>query len=418
MNRSESMTSSPAGHPPLRLGRRLLGIGAGVLAWMLYRGLSAHPDLAERMVGQGPLAELPRLLSLVTGWIPFALAELVIGAVLLRQLVGLVRGLADVRARRDPPGRAALRGGLRLAQDAGILIALFYLLWGFQYARPGVEAALGLPERGPIPRAELAQVAEALVERTNALYLALNGEADLGVPTPAPPIRPQVPALEAGWDRSVERWNLPDRFGQRHGAPKAFLLTPIVRWVQIAGMYFPYTGEALVMGDLPGPARGKDLAHEMAHQRGIARESDANTLAYLVTALSPDLHQRYSGALFLQRQLLSELAAVDPETTVALLESRLPGVQRDVDAIRDYWLRGRGPVGEIARRANDAMLRSHGIPEGVANYRGSVWVVVALAREFGLEAVLAPTAQDPGPTPFPSADLPLPDHGSTLPPRP
>ncbi len=417
MNRSERIATSPCGAPPLRLGRRLSGIGAGILAWLAYRGLAGRPELAERVVGQGPLAELPRVLSLVTGWLPFALAELVIAAVLLRQLVGLVRGLADVRARRDPPGRAALRGGLRLAQDAGVLIALFYLLWGFQYARPGVEATLGLPERGPIPRAELAEVTEALVERTNALYLALNGETDLGVPTPAAPIRPQVPALEDGWDRAVEQWDLPDRFRQRHGAPKAFLMTPIVRRVQIAGMYFPYTGEALVMGDLPGPARGKDLAHEMAHQRGVARESDANTLAYLVTVLSPDLHQRYSGALFLQRQLLSELAVVDPETTVTLLERRLPGVQRDVDAIRDYWLRGRGPVGEMARRANDAMLRSHGIPEGVANYRGSVWVVVALAREFGLEAVLAPFEPDPGSTPFPSVDVPVPDHESTPPPR-
>ena len=43
---------------------------------------------------------------------------------------------------------------------------------------------------------------------------------------------------------------------------------------------------------------------------------------------------QYSGYLFAQRQLLGELFKADRDRAKALLKARLPGVQRDVDAIR------------------------------------------------------------------------------------
>ncbi len=346
-------------------------------------------------MGGGPIGEFPRFLSLATGWIPFSLAEFVVALVVGRQVVGLVGGVREYRGRVDAPGRLALRGGLRFAQDLGILLFLFYLLWGIHYARPGVEDRLDLPQRGPVPTEELRELAEVLVERTNALYLEVHGTPDLGGPTPRPALDSLLPELEAAWEKAREGWGLRNRVARPHGAPKVFLLTPLVRPFQIAGMYFPYTGEALVMADLPGAQLPKDLAHEMAHQRGTARESDANVLAYLVTIGAEDPRIRYSGTLFLQRQFLATLIPLDPEGAATLIESRYPGVQRDVDAIREYWLRSRGPVGEASTRMNDAMLRSHGIPEGVASYGGSVWVVAALARREGIEAVTAPLRLPP-----------------------
>jgi hypothetical protein len=380
--------AAPSSSPPFHAGRRLSGIGLGLAAWLGYRWLSRRPELAEAFAGTGIVAELGRGLSRTTGWVPLSLAELFVLAFLVRQGIGLVRGGRGLRAGNEPPLRAGARAGARLAQDLGILVFFFYLLWGVHYARPGLEPRLGLEPAGLVPVGELHDLMRELVERTNRLYHEVHGRADTGEPSPGLPFAETVPALESAWARAHARWNLPDRMTLPHGRPKTFLATPLVRRFGIAGMYFPFTGEALVVGGLPGAQRGKETAHEMAHQRGVARESDANVLAYLVTREAEPPEIRYAGALFLQRQFVAALAALDSGEALRLAGLREPGVQRDVEAIIRYRDSVTGPVSHAAHRLNHAMLQTHGIPEGVASYRGSVWVVAALAARDGMDDVL------------------------------
>lgn len=355
-----------------RLALRVAAMVLGGASWLAWRGLSTRPDLAEHLMGSGPLAELPRLLSLATGVVPVSVAELLLVGLLVRYLV------RSIRARRE--GLPWTRALSRLGADAGILLALFYLLWGFHYARPGLEERLGVPARGEATVDEIAEMAEALVERTNVLYV--NGSPER--------VRSHVAGLDEGWRIVRDRYGLDERLVRPHGAPKSFLFLPVVRHFRIAGVHVPWTGEALVMGDLPVAALPKSVAHEMAHQRGVTGESDANTLAYLVAAASPERAHRYAAAFFLQRQYLAELSVRDPARAAALIRRRLPGVQRDVDALVRYWDRSSPFVGGLARQANDAMLRSHGIAEGISDYGGSVWTVLALARRDGLDSVLPP----------------------------
>ena len=207
--------------------------------------------------------------------------------VVLRQVVGAGRGLARVRARRDPFLPAVGRGGLRLAQDTGLLVFLFYLLWGVQYARPGLETHLGIEPAGEATTPELRALAEHAVRHTNEAYEELHGSPDIGEPTPPQHLGHIVPSLEIGWERIGEVLNLPERVAKRYGAPKKILATPLVKRLGISGIYFPYTAEALVLNDLPGVLLGKELGHEMSHQRGFSSESDANVLGTLVA-----LHSR------------------------------------------------------------------------------------------------------------------------------
>lgn len=380
--------------PPFRIGRRLAGIGLGLAAWGAYLALARRPELAEAVAGRGLVPELGRGLSRATGWIPVSVAELLLVGFLWRQGAGLVLGLRRLGPSGEPPLRAGARGGLRLAQDAGVLVFLFYLLWGVHYARPGLEPRLGLEAAGLVPAEVLRELAAESVERTNLLYREVHGAPDAGLPSPGLPLPRAAPDLAEAWDRAVERWNLPERMRRPHGRPKYFLASPLVRPFGIAGMYVPFTGEALVVRGLPGGQRGKEAAHEMAHQRGVARESDANVLAYLVTREADAPELRYAGALFLQRQLLAALAALDSGEARRQVELRYPGVQRDVDEMVRYRQAVTGPVSQAASRANHAMLQRHGIPDGVASYRGSVWVVAALAAREGADAVLPRVAAE------------------------
>jgi hypothetical protein len=125
----------------------------------------------------------------------------------------------------------------------------------------------------------------------------------------------------------------------------------------------------------------------MAHQRGFASESDANVLSFLVGRTAPDLRVRYAAHAFIQRQLVAALRRASRDAAREVTRARLPGVTRDYQALSEYWEPAQNPVSRVATRVNDRMLRSHGIPEGVDSYQGSIWVFIAIARERGIEAL-------------------------------
>lgn len=373
--------------PAVHLRRRLAGIGLGLLGWGTYKLLEGAPHVAESLVGGGPLAETQRLLSLSTGVVPVSLAGLVALLILARQVHGIAGGVLQVRRGEDRFPRALARGGLRFAQDVGVLVFFFYFLWGFHYARPGLEDHLGIGLVGDVTAEEIAPLARRSVESANDLYREIHGNSDSGSPTEAPAIVDVLPGLEEAWRAVGHELALSDRIGRPHGPPKYFWTSWVMRRLGIGGMYFPFTGEALVLGDLPGVLVGKNLAHEMAHQRGVASESDANVLGFLVARRSHDPRVRYSAYVFLQQQLAPVLLGLAPDEGEELLELRYSGVQRDLFDAHKYWSPARSTAGAVATRANDAMLRSHGVPEGVGSYGGSVWILVALARKHGVEVL-------------------------------
>jgi len=373
--------------PPLRLRRRLLGIAAGLAAIGLFRFLSGRPELAESVAGSPLLAGLTRSLSVTTGIVPVSLAELVVTVVVLRQVVGGIGGLKQLRRGEDRAERTLLRGGLRLSQDAGVVVALFVLLWGIQHTRPSLQERLGLDAAGQVSAHELENLARAAVAAANEAYRQVHGVPDAGVPTQAPPLSRLRRELDSSWGRVVEELGLPASAAPTRGPPKRFIASPMVRRFGVAGMYFPFTGEALVLSDLPGVLAPKELAHEMAHQRGFASESDANALAFLVARQAEDPAIRYAAYVFLQGQLVGSLARMEPGRAVAVQRELLPGVIRDLEDRRRYWEVARGWTRAVSVSLNDAMLRAHGVPDGIASYRGSTWVLVALARERGAEVL-------------------------------
>ena len=122
----------------LHMKRRVVAVAAGVAAFALFVLLSRAPSIAELVYGGlGPTVS--SALSRITGIVPFSLAEVVIVAFVVRQLWGLARSWKDVRHKERPLGNALAGGALRFGSDLGIAVALFYVLWGFNYARPPFE---------------------------------------------------------------------------------------------------------------------------------------------------------------------------------------------------------------------------------------------------------------------------------------
>lgn len=78
---------------------------------------------------------------------------------------------------------------------------------------------------------------------------------------------------------------------------KQIAVSKLMTYTHIAGVYTYYTGEANLNTNFPSYTLPYTAAHELSHQRGTAREDEANFLAFLVCMESDDEYIKYSGYL-------------------------------------------------------------------------------------------------------------------------
>ncbi|NIR61681.1 MAG: DUF3810 domain-containing protein, partial [Gammaproteobacteria bacterium] len=94
---------------------------------------------------------------------------------------------------------------------------------------------------------------------------------------------------------------------------------PVLPWLNISGVFFPYTGEPNVGMEQPVHNRLFAACHEAAHQLGWAREEEANFVGYAVCRRHPDADYRYAAAQGALAYALGALRQADADAAAAVM---------------------------------------------------------------------------------------------------
>jgi hypothetical protein len=86
---------------------------------------------------------------------------------------------------------------------------------------------------------------------------------------------------------------------------KRVILSRAMSYTHTLGVYTFFTGEANLNTNAPDYSIPYTMAHELAHQRGIAREDEANFIAFLVCANADDPYIKYCGYMNLCEYVLN-----------------------------------------------------------------------------------------------------------------
>ena len=118
-------------------------------------------------------------------------------------------------------------------------------------------------------------------------------------------------------------------------------------------------------------------AHELAHQRGIAREDEANFLAFLVCIRSDDAYIRYSAYVNLYEYVSSALYSADREM-YKKAASTLPTLARaEQIAYSGFFDKYRhSKASDVSETVNNTFLIMHGT-QGTKSYGMVVDLAVA-----------------------------------------
>ncbi len=157
---------------------------------------------------------------------------------------------------------------------------------------------------------------------------------------------------------------------------KAFFSTLMSRF-NYTGFYFPFTGEANINIDPPPCLIPSTIAHEMAHQRGVASEQEANFVAVLACLESGDPLYVYSGWLFGYVHLCNALYKADADRYFELAAALPEPVKADLWANNEYWARFETKAAQVSEKVYDTMLKSYGQELGVRSYGAVVDLLIA-----------------------------------------
>ena len=360
----------------LRKRHILILLSAALIA--LFHLLSGHKRLMDALaVGTLPLRQG---LSRACAVFPFSVAEALCTLGVLALAAWLVWTVVSV-ARRGPRLRTLLRRVSLLLTVALVLYLLLCILLGASYRGSSFQDRSGL-RAAPQSVETLSEVTGYFVEKLSAAADGVPRNADGTFAVPQGEIFAAATEIYRGAEARFPFLTL------RDVTPKRAFYSRLMSQFNYTGFYFPYTGEATLNIDPPDAPLPSTIAHEMAHQRGVASEQEANFVAILACVESGNAAYEYSGWLFGFIHLGNALYRWDADTYFSLAAQLPEEVWADLEANRAYWAQFETKAAEVSDKVYDTMLKSYGQSMGVQSYGA----VVDLLLAWYLEGGFAPPA--------------------------
>ncbi len=345
---------------------------------LLFEALKGNQSLMDAWVS-GFMAPVEQYLGRIWSLFPmFSVAEVLAVLFLTGSATGLI--WTAVRFARDRNWRELVR---RLAAYGAVLLWLWAAvcwMWNAAYYASDFQEKSGL-ETAPYSVEKLAQVTALFAQRAAEYSTQVERDEDGLFAEDRESIFSQGPSV---YDNLKEEFpflkvEVPGIEGDV-GTPRAkpIFLSRLQSILGFTGVYFPFTGEANVNVDAPACLFPATIAHEMAHQRMVASEQEANFVGIAAAVTSGDPVFQYSGYLMGLIQLCNALYPVDAEAWNGIAQTYFTQeLANDWNANNAYWAELSSPVEEAAEQVYDSFLKGNDQELGIKSYGACVGLLVA-----------------------------------------
>lgn len=306
----------------------------------------------------------------LTMWIPFSLAEMLIIAIPVILILLIALGVYVTL-------RGTSRQYVRLLSSLLAVIAFFYASFVLTLA-PGYQGStlddrMEL-DRKPVSADDLYSTGRILADGIDSLLDEITFVP--GKESVMPYTLDQMnDILNAAYVKASDKY---DFIAPLHSNIKYVVLSEPMSYTHITGVYTYFTGEANLNVNFPDYTLPYTAAHEFAHQRGIAREDEANFVAFLAAMESDDVYLRYSATVNLLEYVMNALGSADRELYVQLYRSLDPRLIGEFNAYAEFYEKYReNKVADVSNAVNNGYLQSQGVKVGSRSYGLVVDLAVA-----------------------------------------
>lgn len=320
-------------------------IGAGVLAALT----AAAVGLARFLPGlwfsfyTGFSRKAMGFLGAAFGWVPFPVWE----ALLVLIVVGLIAGL--IYALRHKKLLGWLTGVL---EGAVLLVFLFMGLWGLNHFAP----TIGEQTRLEVREYSVDELKEAAAWYADmASYYAEGVERDGNGDVILPDFGELSDEAVVSYERLAE---YDERFAVSIRGVKPLLLSKAFAYTGTTGIFVCLTGEAGVSTETFPLSQPFTICHELGHSLAVAREDEANYLAFRACRASQNELFQYSGWYSAYVYCFNALYAENPSAARSLWDRCAEELLHDCSVHVDHDKQYEGKVQDTVQAVNDAYLKT------------------------------------------------------------
>lgn len=327
---------------------------------------------------------ISQIISLITGILPFSVAEVLILLLPIWMLFRLIKFVVRMVKEKGRRGILILKGTLNLSCMFSVLIFLFVLMGGINYYRYNFSQYSNLEIRDSSV-VELYELSQYLSEQANELRQRIPQTDENGVFELSMSKRELAKASNQAYANLAKDYPV---FKGHYGLAKPIMLSHAMSYTEITGIFIPFTMEANVNIDVPSYSIPATMLHEIAHQRGFMREDEANFIAYLAGMKSDRVELQYSSTMLALVNVMNALYDKDPTLYFDVRNGYSDAVLADSRANSAYWAQFKdNVVSTVSNKVNDTYLKVNNQTDGVHSYGRMVDLMLANYREKNNETV-------------------------------
>jgi hypothetical protein len=332
------------------------------LVFLSVRLAIHNPGLVEIYYSESIYPLIAKSFSLVSNLIPFSLWD----SFWLLTILLIISGLFLAGFKKIKFSWL----GLRIAQFLAILYSFFYIVWGFNYFRPTIETRIGWKNQ-KAEEAIFRSILDTIIIHTNSSHSSISRTDYLSI------------------DELVEKSYLKNsstlgiRYPNGTRRPKTMLLSSFISKMGVNGYFGPFFNEIHLNYYMFPVDYPFILAHEKAHQFGIASEAEANLAAFVICTTSDDKRLQYSGYVYVMLYFLSDAGKLtDVKDYMNKIDKQ---VMMDLQYRRSYYLGlQKKTLKKVQVATNNAYLKTNHIENGVRNYNQVVALTISWYRNLKL----------------------------------
>ncbi len=262
---------------------------------------------------------------------------------------------------------------------ASAFLSSFVFTFSAGYRGSELEDKIGI-EAVAIDKYDLYNSAEYLIEEINKLSPEIEYD-DEGFSVMPYSFSEMNDKLIDAYDKFGKKYDFIHNF---YSKLKPVLLSEAMSYAHITGIYTFFTGESNINIIFPDYTIPYTAAHELAHQRGIAREDEANMMAFLVSIESDDKYIKYCAYVNMYEYVASALRKADKELYKKADTMLDVNVYNEQVAYSKFFKKySKSVTSQISGAVNNIYLQSQGT-EGRKSYGMVVDLTVAYFKHNNL----------------------------------
>jgi len=340
--------------------------------------ISLTPSWVEEYYTYGIYPFIAIALRYLFGWLPFSIGDIFYTTVIIWVIYKMITVIKQVKAKKLSRSYV-LNTVQRTVFALLVLYVLFYSLWGLNYSRAGIANQLALRDQQYSVK-DLDTLVYLLRDR-------VNDEARLLTPAIRDSFKTKRSLFSGAsllYKIVAKKYPFLDYKGY---SVKPSLFSYLGNYMGFQGYYNPFTGEAQVNTTVPPCVEPFVTAHEIAHQLGYAKESEANFVGFLACRLHPSVNFRYSVYFDMYHYAIRELAYTDSVKAHAYDSTLHIQVKKDKADYIAFYKKYRNPIEPYIDKFYGYFLKANNQPKGRQSYNDVVIWLIAYYKKYGKEAI-------------------------------